>query len=175
MDKIPCIIMAGGRGTRFGSPLKFLSHICGKSVLEKLLMDSEIVCRYIVLALSKTTLRIKHICTDKYSIIDCIETSGEDFIRDLTLLLDILPKPLLMIAADVYISDNKILIDFVNRALKTSEDIVTLTIDDNGEKLVGITLFKKPHGSWRNIIYSKNSVIDIDKVDDLKNVKCSYS
>lgn len=175
MDKIPCIIMAGGKGTRFGSPLKFLSHICGKPILEKLIEDVGIICRYIILALSRVTLEAKYVCRNKYLVTDCIETPGENFVKDLTLLLDILPKPLLMIAADVYILDNRILVDFVNKAFKTSEDVVTLTVDDDGEKLIGITLFKKSYGSWRNIVYPKNNVIDIDKIDDLENIKCDYS
>lgn len=172
MDKVVCIILAGGKGSRFGSPLKFLSNICGKPLIEKLLNDIEMLCEHVVIALSKKTLRASYICTtNKYFFTDCIETSGDDFVKDLILLLDAFPKPLFMIAADVYVQHKEILVDFLRRALEAQEDIVTLTIDDNYEKLVGITFFKKNYGSWKNISYPKNSVIDVDKVSELEIVR----
>ncbi|MEM0005759.1 MAG: NTP transferase domain-containing protein [Ignisphaera sp.] len=172
MNKVVCIILAGGKGSRFGSPLKFLSNICGKPLIEKLLNDVEILCEHAVIALSKKTLGASYICaTNKYLSTDCIETSGDDFVKDLVFLLDALPKPLFMIAADVYVQNREILVDFLRRALEAQEDIITLTIDDDREKLIGITFFKKNCGSWRNISYPKNSVIDVDKVSDLEMVR----
>ncbi|MCS7112148.1 MAG: NTP transferase domain-containing protein [Ignisphaera sp.] len=171
MNKILCVILAGGRGSRFGSPLKFLTHVCGKPLIEKLLTDIEIVCRYTVIALSKRTLDAVHVCKNKHYIAECVETSGEDLVHDLALLLEMFPKPLLVVGADIYMTNNKILIDFIDRALKTEENVVTLVVNNDGEKLVGITLFKKSYGSWRNITYPKNSVMDIDDYDDLKRVE----
>lgn len=171
MNRVVCIILAGGKGSRFGSPLKFLSNICGEPLIEKLLNDIGMLCKYVVMALSRRTLKASYICTT-YFFTDCIETSGEDFVEDLIFLLDALPKPLFMIAADVYVKHKEILVDFLRRAFEAEEDVITLTIDGNDqEELVGITLFKKNRGSWRNISYPKNSIIDVDKVSDLETVR----
>lgn len=171
MDRVLCIILAGGRGSRFGSPLKFLSSICGKPLLERLVESMEIVCRHILIALSKRTLNASYIC--RSSIVDCIETSGEGFVEDLSLLLDIFPKPLLTIAADIYIPHRNILTDFLKNAVESEEDITTLTmIDKSGyEEPIGIALFKKARGSWRNVRYPQGSMVDVDGVDDLESAR----
>lgn len=173
MDKVFCLILAGGRGSRFGSPLKFLTSVCGKPIIEKLVEDIETICQYIVLALSKRTLAAAYLCRDMHSI-ECVETSGEDLVNDLTLLLDVFPKPLLVLGADIHLSSNQILLDFITRALKAKEDVITLVVGES-EKLVGVALFKKSYGSWINIPYPGDSVIDIDSYDDLKRVeyRCS--
>lgn len=171
MDKLPCIILAGGKGSRLRTALKFLINICGKPLLIELINDLKNICKYIVIALSKRTTRVSHICREDY-LLDCIETSGEDYVKDLDTLLKIFPKPLLVTAADIYVIYKNVLEDFIRRAIEMREDIITLALNVNGtEKLVGIALFKNAQGSWRNISYPESYLLDIDDFDDLKKVK----
>ena len=171
MNRVLCLILAGGRGSRFGSPLKFLSNICGKPILERLVEDIDVVCQHILIALSKRTLNASYIC--RGSLVDCIETPGESFVEDLSLLLDALPKPILAVAADIYIPYKGILVDFLKSAIESEKDITTLTtIDKNGcEELIGIALFKKASGSWKNVQYPQDSIVDVDEASDLEKAR----
>jgi len=166
---VNCIIMAGGKGTRFGSPAKFLSKVCGESIVERLLKQLESVCCHIMLALSKyTIMNVKNICGN-YEV-DCLESSGEDYVKDLaTILSAYIKPPVLVLAADIVIKNSEILVKFVEKAMTEPVEVVTAVINrSGGVEPLGLSLFKSSGGSWRNIALSPSLVTDVDSVNDLR-------
>ncbi|PUA33991.1 MAG: hypothetical protein B7O98_00840 [Zestosphaera tikiterensis] len=173
MFKIPvCLIMAGGRGSRYGSPSKVVVNVCGKPLIEHVIDVVKPLCGCVVIAISKHTSGfavITKLCSRLY--VECVETLGEDYVEDLSLLIYSLPKPTLVVSGDVF-TYTSVIEDFTVKALKTDGDVVTMTILKNGvEELIGISLFKGCGGSWSNIAYDSSKAIDVDTPSDLEIVE----
>jgi len=167
--RVTCLIMAGGKGSRYGSPSKIVVNVCGEVLIRRVVNNARPLCKNIILALSKYTSNLTTIVgLCKEEGINCLETSGEDFVKDLILLVNSLPKPLLVISGDVVTREHT-LMDFLTKALEVNKDVVTMTIVREGnEEPVGISLFKNCGGSWTNVTYDLKDVIDIDAANDLE-------
>jgi len=165
-----CLVMAGGRGSRYGSPSKIVANICGKPLIEHIIDNIKPFCRDIIMAISKYTSSFSEViklCME----VECIETTGEGYIEDLLFLACSLPKPILIVAGDI-VTHRSIIEDFISKALEINRDIITMTISRNGiEEPIGISLYRSCSGSWTNIVYSSTSVIDIDTLKDLEIAK----
>ncbi len=166
---ILCLVMAGGRGSRYGSPEKIVLNVCGKKLIGYVIDVIRPLCRDIVLAISRNTYKIpevRNLCIE--GDIDCVETSGMGYVEDLSLLLCSIRKPILVMPADIIIRRG-VVEDFVERAMKMNEDVITMAIEGNGvEEPIGIGLFNSCGGNWANIVYSPKSAVDIDTRNDLE-------
>ena len=172
MHSVRCIIMAGGQGNRFGSPTKFLQRVCGEIIIVRLLKQLRAICSHVLLVLSKHTLsELKSLCSN-YEI-DCIELCGENYVKDLAIILDAYIKlPALVLAADIVARESKVIAKFVEEALSEPAEVVTaVTSRNGGAEPIGLSLFKAPTGSWRNIVLPPNLITDIDEVKDLKQAE----
>ncbi len=168
---ILCLIMAGGKGSRYGSPSKIVTNVCGKPLIEHVIGNIKPFCKDIIMAISKHTSSFSVIIKLCKEEVECIETTGEGYIEDLLFLACSLPKPILIVAGDI-VTYRSIIKDFVIRALKTDRNIITMTIYRNGiEEPIGISLYRSCSGSWTNIVYSPTSIIDIDTLNDLEIAK----
>ncbi len=171
---VQCIVMAGGRGTRFGSPTKFLRKVCGESIIERLLKQLESVCSHILVTLSKYTIAESKSLCNSYEV-DCVELSGGGYVEDLTTSLSMCIKPpVLVLAADIVARNSIVIAKFVKRALAEHASVVTAVVNKgNGvEHAVGLSLFKAlGGGDWTNIALPPNLIMDVDDVKDIEHAK----
>ncbi len=167
-ESVTCLIMAGGRGSRYGSPNKIVANVCGKPLIRHVIDSIKSVCRDVYIAISKNTSDIaviRRLCTEE---VRCVKTSGEGYVKDLISIMCSLPKPTLVISGDIF-THKDIVEEFVAKALKIGKDVVTMVVSKNGiEEPVGISLFKSCGGTWANIVYSSESVVDVDTLKDLE-------
>jgi GTP:adenosylcobinamide-phosphate guanylyltransferase len=165
---VPCIVMAGGKGSRFGSPAKFLSEVCGESVLLRLLKQLRETCTHILIAASHHSIAyLKNVCRDSH--IDCIELTGRDYVQDLSLALDIYRRfPVLVVTADLVVRGVDVIRNFIGVAIAKNVNVATGVVI-RGERLepVGLSLFKAPAGSEIWIPLPSDSVTDVDTPEDL--------
>ena len=166
MRKVPCVVMAGGKGSRFGGPHKIFANVCGEPVIIRLLKQLREVCNHITVALSRNTMIFaKSICVDD---VDCVETSGRDFVEDLTLLLASHKKPVLIVAGDTVAKSYKVFEEFVEKSMGVEADITNIVVGNGrSKKLVGVSMFKKESGLWIDIEFDANLITDIDTCADV--------
>jgi GTP:adenosylcobinamide-phosphate guanylyltransferase len=164
--------MAGGKGERFGGPHKPLAKLCNKTMIEWVVEKALKVSKHVFIAVSNRTLNICRLFQGNPLVV-CIGTSGEGYVTDLSLLLSMLPKPLLVLPSDTPLIPVDILLDFINKGIRSSSDIVELVIRKNDtDELVGISLFHSESGSEEKIIYPYSiQLVDIDTYEELKNAE----
>jgi len=164
---VTCLVMAGGKGTRYGSPSKIVADVCGKVLIRRVIDSVRHLCKIVIIALSKYTINLAAVAELCREGVSCLETSGEDYVKDLVLLTYSLPKPLLVISGDV-VTRKSVIEDFLTKALEMDEEVITMTVVKSYEEPVGVSLFKGYGGSWANITYNSKDVVDIDTKNDLE-------
>lgn len=171
---LTCLVMAGGRGERFGNPCKFMESVYGEVILRRLLNQLREVCSWIVLAVSKHTLScVKEMCLE----VECVELPGSGYVEDLSLALSALRKPLLVVGADVVITGDEILKDFIERSMEAASrgvSVVTALVRGrDGWEPVGLAMFFGEGGRWENVKYL-DGLTDIDSREKLKSISGGY-
>ncbi|MCS7099536.1 MAG: NTP transferase domain-containing protein [Sulfolobales archaeon] len=166
--RVTCLLLAGGAGTRFGDPAKFLRDLCGESIASRLIRQLEELCEYVVIALSHRTIdRARALCENPRAL--CVELPGSGYVDDLSLALRSLPKPVLTVAADVVARDS-VIRNFLENALLRSVDVVTAVVEDSPgwQNPVGLALFNREEGSWDTVVLDAGDVVDVDTEEDLE-------
>lgn len=161
-----CLVMAGGRGERFGNPCKFMEEVCGERILPRLLKSLKEVCPWIIVALSPYTLSCaREVCEE----VLCVALPGLGYVEDLTAILPALRKPTLVAAADLVVAA-RALLEFVNlssRLTGKGVSVVTAVVPgSSGEEPVGLALFFDNGGRWANLMLSEG-LKDVDTEEDL--------
>jgi GTP:adenosylcobinamide-phosphate guanylyltransferase len=164
--------MAGGKGERFGGPHKPLAKLCGKPMIEWVVEKALKISKHVFIAASDRSISICKLF-QKNPLVICIGTSGDGYVTDLSLLLSILPKPLLVLPSDTPLIPINILLDFINKGMRSSSDIVELAVRKNNvDELIGISLFHNESGSEEKIIYPYSiQLVDIDTYEEFKNAE----
>jgi len=153
-----CLVMAGGRSSRFGGR-KLVEEVCGEPLIDHPLAASEKLCSYTVIAVSRHTMEdLKSRCSRPLA--ECIETSGRDYIDDLSLALAALRKPVLVLPGDAVFKDVNVLRRFVEEAFRLNVDVVTMVVSGLGP--VGVSFFRSEGGSWADIVVNLGDVVDVD-------------
>jgi len=153
-----CLVMAGGRSSRFGSR-KLVEEVCSRPLIDHSLTASEKLCSYTVIAVSRHTSEdLKSRC--RRPLTECIETSGRDYVDDLAFALAALRKPVLVLPGDVVFKDVNVLRRFIEEAFGLNVDVVTMVV--NGLGPVGVSLFRSEGGSWADIVVNLGDVVDVD-------------
>lgn len=166
--RVTCLLLAGGAGTRFSDPAKFLRELCGESIAGRLVRQLEELCEYVVIALSYRTIgRARALCENPRAL--CVELPGSGYVDDLNLALRSLPKPVLAVAADVVARDGAIR-NFLESAKLRSVDVVTAVVEDRPgqQNPVGLALFNREEGSWDTVVLDSDDVVDVDTREDLE-------
>ncbi len=164
-----CLVMAGGRGERFGDPCKFMEEVCGERIILRLLSQLREVCPWVVVALSPYTISCaREVCEE----VLCVALPGLGYVEDLTLILPALKKPTLVVAADLVVA-GRALLDFINLSSRlTGEGVSVVTAvvpGDRGEEPVGLALFLDNGGRWADVALSED-LKDVDTREDLRAV-----
>ncbi len=170
-NKINSLIMSGGKGSRIGYKEKAMIKINNVYLIDIIYDALKEISNNIYVSVSKYVPKtIKHCIKKKYKI---IYTTGENYIRDLNICIKIIGTPLLVVASDIFNLKNErdTLFNFLQESFSTNYDVYTL-VTKHG--LVGLSLFKKPCGKYKNV-FIDSSLIDIDTEKDLKYLrKCGY-
>ncbi|MEM4664818.1 MAG: NTP transferase domain-containing protein [Sulfolobales archaeon] len=168
-SKIACTVMAGGEGRRFGDPAKFMAEVCGEPILSRLVRQLKRFCSHVVLVLTHRTCEVCSTFRDE-PFVSCVELPGRDYVEDLSIVLRALPKPLLVVAADLVVSD-KSLLDFVEVALRLQASVVTAeAVYGSESQLIGLSMFHKEGGAWVNVPIG-GSAVDVDERGDLERAE----
>ena len=162
------LIMAGGKGRRLGLVNKPLLRVRSKPMIEHVLSKTLAVASHVVVALSKVTRGIEYLCRDLYNV-DCVFTSGEEYVQDLSLLLASLRKPLLVMPADTPCISISLLRDFIARGMGVDHSVATFVVRKAFERqYLGISLFLRDGEDWVDIEYEWSpQLINVNTVEDL--------
>lgn len=163
--RLTCLIMAGGKSSRFGSQ-KLAAEVCGRPLLEHSLRASREFCSFAIIAVSEKTVEaLEEKCSGELA--ECIEMGGHDYVEDLSFALSALrKKPVLVLPGDAVFRDIGVLERFVEEALGKDADVVTMIVEGLGP--VGVSLFKTEGGSWADLLVHKGDVVDVDFPGDLE-------
>lgn len=164
-EKLRVIIMAGGAGSRFGGPHKLVVKVCGERVIDRIISAALAVGEPIIALSPRTRGYVAEIC-GRYK---CIETSGASYPEDLLEAISIVGRPALVIPGDMPFISPEALLDFLKKAFRYSEPIVTMRIcKDDVCEAIGVSLVKDDGWGWVNIDYSySHELMDIDTQEDL--------
>ena len=173
------VVMAGGKGSRMGGLEKPLLKICGRRILEAVLEAAYELSPNIYVAVSPNTPETREWCMRKGILI--IDTPGNSYPNDIAYILEKMDPPILFLPADTPFITAKLLKHFVEKAIGVDTGIVTLLASKHcfpqdlareHQTPLGISLFKRKHGGWANIIMcSFPDLLDIDTMEDLEQAK----
>ena len=175
LSRIPtCLVMAGGRGERFGNPCKFLEEVCGEGILPRLLRQLGELCRWVIIALSPHTLNCaRGFCKE----LPCLVLPGLGYVEDLSIVLPALRKPALVAAADL-VASSQSLQYFIKRSLEVAgrgvSVVTAVRVRLRVEEPVGLSMFFEEGGPWENVKFTAG-LGDVDTREDLKSLRRSCS
>lgn len=152
-----------------GAP-KPLLDVCGAPMVVRVVGSLSLsgLCGGVYVVYSRWTRDLEGLCRGALSGVICVEGSGEGYVEDLRLILNLVPLPALVVPADVPLLSPATIRDFVARALSRPEPVVNLATERD---LTGISLFKEAAGPWANIVVSgDSSLVDVDTWDDYRRV-----
>ena len=151
--KLPLIIMAGGTGTRMNMPDKGLLMIQGETLIGRNLKILKEKTEPVYLVVTPHTE-----ITEKYysETLKIIKTTKKGYAEDLG---DVLRKvnsyPVMVIPGDIYFSEEEILENFIDTALKIGKGIVSMLVEG---LFCGVSLFFSPPDNVKSDDYSSFDV-----------------
>ena len=183
------LIMAGGRGSRLGFIEKPLLKICNFIVIERISSIAKRLSKIVLITVSKNTPKLKQWCIENN--VDCIYTSGVDYVLDLQFSINVIRKrPLLILPGDLPFLNESTLIEFIVMSLVQNSSIITLCVDKdfytqfyNFDSLdsslkdfecipVGISLIKGFDEDWTNVIINRfPDFLNLNTSQDLEFAK----
>jgi len=164
------LVMAGGKGSRFGSSVKPFLRVCEKSSFLNVIEEALKLSNVIFIAVSNYTASYvkKEIDKSKHKgHILIIYTPGKGYAIDISLALRIIrERPLLVLPADYPFLTEKTIEKFLRLSLTYKEPIISLVRNGN---FTGISLFKKyNYEHWKNInIDGGKEFLNINTPEDL--------
>jgi GTP:adenosylcobinamide-phosphate guanylyltransferase len=134
--EIPLLIMAGGSGTRMNFSDKGLLMVKGETLITRNINMFRHDFKPIYIAISTRTVMTEKYFRDKEKL---IETTGEDYTKDISLALkEISMYPLLVLPSDVFIRSADVILNFLDFAKKKGKGISSLLIEG---LFCGISIF----------------------------------
>ena len=149
---VKTLIMAGGKGTRIGNPLKFLLPISGRPIIDLLCHQVGSFSSGMLFCTSPSS---SGPLKDKLGLIssDIIETSGNNYVLDLAMALGSIGEPpVLVIPADTVILDVHELQSFVLAHGGNGGGVVELL---NQGKHTGISIYNQIPKGMEPLPYSE--------------------
>ena len=164
------IIMAGGKGKRFGSSFKPFTELCGKPMIFNIIDKTRKLFKFNIIAISENVENFLYIIKNKYKDILLVYTTGIDYSIDLKILLDVIKnRPIMVFPSDIpFIKDNMIE-EIILSAKEMDIDLITV-LNKQGEP-IGISIIKGNNlNRWTNLKLNEN-LININTINDLNNAK----
>ena len=165
------LIMAGGRASRLGGIEKPLLRICGKVVIDVVIDVAKNFSREVYVAVSPHTRKVKEWVSRRGDVY-VVETPGQGYSKDIEYSLNIIGRfPVLTLPADMPFITVEVVRDFLEKALKSRKQVVTLMVRNCNmlrEGPRGIALFKSVGGDWEDIpLCAYPDLLDIDTWSDV--------
>ena len=158
------IIMAGGKGTRFGRPDKTLVEVKGETLLERLMSQVSEFSGNIFVCSSNNSPTVVEVSRKKeYKL---LMEPGNNFVEAVrTCLTSINKFPCLVLPGDIFLGDARVLSKFIDFFTSSPADLVTLI---HNSMPLGISIYRKLPGAWEvlshenydcneNMIYNVNT------------------
>lgn len=160
------LVMAGGKGSRLGYVAKPFLELCGKPMVSHVVEKVSKLCRETIIALSRATISgASSVC--RLALVDCIETSGADYVKDLSFALNMVRRPALVLPSDTPFVSRESLELLLHVASECAEKVVTLCIECS--EPVGISLFKDGYEGWCNLCVPKSTeFLNVNTPSDLE-------
>ncbi len=129
------IIMAGGKGSRFGGE-KLIAELCRKHVIDYSIEHIKKVTRNFIIATSKNSPKTrKYVIESGY---EYIETPGNGYPQDVKFMLDIFNDDLLLLNGDAVFINSNVIKYFLSKFNDRSMTGITI---HNGSKIyVGLNI-----------------------------------
>lgn len=144
------IIMAGGKGERFGSKKKPFVDLCGKPLMFNMIDNIRNLFNFIIIAVSDNVKDYINLIKQRKDIL-ILYTTGLDYSIDLGLILRIIKRrPIMIFPSDIpFLKENAI-----TKIMKLAENIDKdlITIINNEKKPLGISVVKGDNlDKWDNL------------------------
>jgi GTP:adenosylcobinamide-phosphate guanylyltransferase len=173
---IQFLIMAGGKGTRFGDQEKCMQKINGKSILENLIDSLMALSHFITVSTTARHTKTIEFCRSRH--IPTIITEGKDYTDDLWhSIVRINRIPIIVMGSDTYITD---LARF--RSVISSPNNPAIPIVDilQNNTFSGISVFNRIPEKGETLEYhelnsEKNFSLNINTQEDLNRLKLILS
>ena len=151
MPRLVAVIMAGGRATRMGGVAKPMLPVCGEPMLVRVARVAMSVAQSIVVAASPFTANeVRSACSLGF-IDSCVVLSGSGYPEDVALVARLIPhRPLLVLPSDTPFLSASALRDFINKAMRIGNGLVTLETSKAGP--IGVSLLLSGFEPWRSIV-----------------------
>ncbi len=167
------IIMAGGKGTRFGRPDKTLVEVGGKTLLERLMSQVSEFSANIFVCSSNNSPTVVEVSKEKeYKL---LMEPGNNFVEAVrTCLASINKFPCLVLPGDVFLGDARVLGEFIDFYTTSSAELVTMI---HNSLLIGISIYRKlPVAgevlSHENYDCQENMIFNVNTEEDYKTLLC---
>jgi len=163
--RVPCVVMAGGRGSRMGDPEKVLARVCGVPLLAHVvsaLRGAESCSRILVAATPGHggVVRLAQALGAEVALLP-----GDSYVEDLRVALRLVGTPALAVSGDIVGLTPGLVDWFVREALARPAPVVDLETLDGP---VGVTLHKDVEGGpWDTIRLESHAPFDVDTPEDL--------
>jgi len=165
------LIMAGGKGTRFGDAEKCMSAVNGIPVLENLLNQVSKIAKSITVSTTIRHVKTVELCISRG--IQVVYTDGNDYVRDLRRsLAEIRRVPVLVLGSDTFFTDMPYFRSLISSSLKENKEIIEFLQHKN---MTGISIFNRiPENessmNYEEVNSERDYVININTKDDLDTV-----
>ncbi|WP_393970729.1 NTP transferase domain-containing protein [Oxyplasma meridianum] len=175
-QEIQFLIMAGGKGTRFGDAEKCMQIINEKSILENLIDSLRTVSDFISVSTTLFHRRTIELCRLKN--ISVIITDGNDYISDLRKSISMVNRiPTVVMGSDIYFTDLDMFRDLLVSLPEPSKPIIDLLQNNS---FSGISVFTRiPERDAIMEYYEMNSEksfsVNINTEEDLRMLKLEIS
>jgi len=163
--RVPCIVMAGGRGSRLGLHEKGVAQVCGVPLLARVVsaLRRSRSCSRIVVATTPRhgrTVRLAQALG-----VEVLLLPGDSYVEDLRTALEAVGTPALVVPVDIVGLTPGLVDWFTRQALGSGASVVTLEGPDGP---VGVGLHRDPEGGdWTVIRVEDPYIFDVDTGDDL--------
>ncbi|MGC8572475.1 MAG: hypothetical protein C0171_03450 [Caldisphaera sp.] len=165
------LIMAGGKGKRFGSSMKPFVEICGKPMIFNIINKTRKIFKFTIIAVSANVESFLHILKNKYKDVMLIYTTGIDYSIDIGIILDIIKeRPIMIFPSDM----PNITEETIKYVIKSTEDIKEdiITITDIHGNPIGISIVKGYNlKKWTNFALDNKNILNINTVEDFEKAK----
>ena len=163
------IIMAGGKGPRFGRPDKALVEVKGATLLERLVSQASQFSGNVYVCSSSNSPTVVEACrTREYKF---IEEPGNNFVEAVRTCLGSVNKfPSLVLPGDIFLNDTRAIGELIDFYTASPVDLVTLIHDSVP---LGISIYRKLPGagevlSHENYNCNENMIFNVNTEADYK-------
>jgi len=165
------LIMAGGKGKRFGSSMKPFVEICKKPMIFNIIDKTIKIFRFTIIAVSPNVENFLYILKNNYKEVMLIYTTGIDYSIDIGIILNAIKKrPIMIFPSDIPNITDETIKYIIKSTENIKNDIITIT-DSHGNP-IGISIIKGHNlNNWTNYSLDNKNLLNINTIEDYEKAK----